>query len=341
MAASNKNVTTIISRDEFSLNDEEKHILEILRGAKGKYASNYSDEESQAICDAVHSGNQFLKNEATLLVHEGLEYFEETFMKHFGITKQSSYFNDYKQELSLTILENLPDWNPEKGKLTTYFQVYFKNTCTKTHNKTSTFKSRHYENVNVDITKAMNALEQEGNLNPSPIEIRDYMTTNMGRTHSERTISNCLEQRVEITSYDATKELFGNGLGSDPLTQVLANERRQEVVKCIESLEPQHRIIMEIELKMYDTIADNSRKIKISGLTEECKKLISTAKPEWIKSLKVAAEREFSTRMKKILNRNDAPVTHTYKSSEYLKQLKEDIEMAASENLDALFADMD
>lgn len=321
------------------LTEEQKAIMTILKNAYGKYASDYTDEEQKAICAAASSGVDVLHSEAVMLVDDGLRHYKEHFARAYSKSTSKQDLDDYYQDLSIAIMEHISEWVPEKGKLTTFFQVFFKNACTKTRNSASTFKSRHYENANVDIKRAENALALEGNQNPSAIEIRDYLSKTMKRPPSERTIQNCIAQNVTLTAIDANKDLPGGDMMADPLSKVVLDEFREDVKQVIDTLEPQHKIIIAAELDLIESgEVEPGKRVKTSLLTRECQKKIPSIKAEAIKAMQASAEREFKRKLSRVMNIRMSPVKNTKESYKYLSDLDDDIAMAASSlGIDKLF----
>jgi RNA polymerase sigma factor (sigma-70 family) len=316
-------------------NEEKKATIKLLNEAGNKRTSDYTQEEIDAIYQAANSDDHNLNEAAWLAVHMSLKAYEDDFLKKFGIYKNSQDYEDYVNELFTVIMTDLKKWNPDIGALTTHLKPRFIKACiTYRNTQHSTFSSTHYELVHTDIKKAVLALEQKGNYNPTPLEIRNYIAAHK-KIYSEQTIMNCLEQIKEISSIDSSQDI-SDSITVDPINQILQKERQEEIVQCIESLEPQHKIIMEIEYMICQHEFATKRKVTNKMIAEEFRKRVGPASDEWIKNVRDAAERDFQHR----LNNHYYHKRAQFNPSRFANddQMTEDIKAAIQKDIDAVFA---
>ena len=315
--------------------DEKNAIIKILSNAGQKRTSDYTPEEVKAVYESANSDDHELNEASWMAVHMSLRAYEDDFLKKFGIYKNSQDYEDYVNELFTVIMMDLKKWNPEIGALTTHLKPRFIKACILYRNtQHSTFSSTHYELVHTDIKKAVMALEQKGIYNPTPLEIRNYIAANK-KVYSEQTIMNCLEQIKEISSIDASQDI-SDSVTVDPINQILQKERRDEIIQCIESLEPQHKIIMEIEYMICQHEFATKRKVTNKMIAEEFRKRVGPASDEWIKNVRDAAERDFQHR----LNNHYYHRRAQFNPSKFAPddQLSEDIRAAIEKDIEAVFA---
>ena len=315
-----------------------KEIISFLERAASIRTSDYTPEMIQAVQTAALSDDPELYQYCCLAVHKSLKKYENSILKRFGVSPGSQDYEDYLQELFIVILEDMKYWDSSKGALTTHFVNRFKKACISTRNEQhSTFSSTHYELVHADIKRAVEVLEQNGVHSPTPLEIRNQIAL-MKKEYSEQTIINCMEQIKDVSSIDANRDI-ADGITTDPIYQVIAQEKKDDILRCIASLEPQHRLIMEIEYKICQAEPNSNRKVANRLIAEEFRNIVGPASDEWIKNIRDAAEREFQHRYQteKYYTQKQVQVSN-YMSTEYIL-LEDDIRRAISEDVNALFAD--
>ena len=267
-------------------------ILSLLRGAKGKKASEFSDEVCRAIYEAAHSPHEDVKTEACLLVHEGLRKWEHEVVFHYGITPANPDYEDYIQECGVMIMQHLKDWNPEKGKLITFFSSWFNKACTKCRLNSSTQSSIYYEEVSVDIAKARELLLKDGIDNPSCEDICNKLKS-VGIMRSIKTIRCCIEQQFDIASLDACTEVSDiSDVESIVLTEVDTPKYSDKIYNCINSMDETYKLVMKIECEFYSSHYGRSR-LDAKEFHQELKKYLPDVTLEWASDIRKTAHQQF------------------------------------------------
>ena len=305
-------------------------IIKLLQSAGKIKTSDYTKEMEDAIVYASKSGDSLLFEHACAAVHNSLKAYEVTFLKNFGVPYGSQDYDDYMQELFIVIFRDLPEWDPKKGALTTHFRPRFLNACLETRNKNSTFSSTNYEIVHKDIMRARESLEQRQVFSPTAIEIRDYLNS-IGKHYSEQTIVNCLKQECDISSIDANQDIAGE-IGENPVESIIKEEYRDEILQCINSLEPQHSIIMKIEYNLYN-LKEISGRLTNKMIAEEYRRIVGPSSDEWIKNIRDAAERDFEKRYKAHFFHERPQVNFSGKLQDSMLQAADEIRAAIMEDL--------
>lgn len=317
----------------------KKQILDLLRIAATKKTYEYTSEMNEAIVKAANSKDHALQEQAWITMHTSLRAYEDDFLKKmFGVYRTTQGYEDYLHELFLVIMLDLKKWDPKKGAPTTHFQGRFKKACIKYRNGSSTLSSTHYEAVYTDIKKATEALAQEGVYAPSQIDFRNYLNAH-GKNYSEQTISKCLDQVKELSSYEAGKET-SDPVIANPIDFILRKELTDEIKKIIASLEPQHRLILEICCRVYRESDCDKGTITTKKIAEEFRRLVGPVSDEWIKNVRDAAERDFKRKYQRYINSKYKP--HAKKEDVYTfrnvdsRLEDEDARVAFEEYLDQL-----
>ena len=317
---------------------DRRTIMKLLDSADGQYTSEYSPEVEQAIYEAVHSGDSTLKERACVLVHNSLRGFEDKIIGHYGITHSSPDYQDFVQECFLTIFMEIGAWDPGKGRLSTFFDTRFRKTCTEARGNTGQLGTRYYENMNTDIRKAIDAFAKEGNNNPSPIELREYIRMHFNKKMSDKTITNVLEKLKDVSSIDVGKEVTYPAEYMDPVSLILQQENVREVRECIGTLEPQHRLLLEIELALMADGRFDGTGVPVKQIANEYRKHVPDATAEWVKHMKTAAERSFYRRYGARTGGRMTPVNAGKAVMHEVMQDEEDIRCAIEMDIDRIFA---
>ena len=311
----------------------------MLQQAASLHTYEYTDKIIAAIIEASNSDDRDLMEQSWLTMHSSLRPYEDDFLKRtFGIYTSSREYEDYIQEIFVVIMTDLHRWDPSTGAPTTFFKPRFLKACIAYRNLTSsTFSSSHYDGVYSDIKKATAALEQQGIQNPTPLEIRNYIAVRK-KPYSEQTIVNCLEQVKDISSLDNGREVADRRF-PDPLSDIVERERADEIEACIQSLEPQHRLIMEICRKIYREDEGGRKHIANRRISEEFRNIVGPVSDDWIKNIRTAAENSFKRRYNSGYYRkgNIASVRHFPQVDSVVRD--EDIRCAIMKDMDAFFGD--
>lgn len=321
--------------------EEKNRLLSLLKKAETLRTYEYTDEMTQAIVTASRSGDKELQEQSWLTMHHSLKAYEDDFLKKlFGIYRTSQDYEDYILEMFTVIMLDLKEWDPSIGAPTTHFAPRFKKACTRFRNKQgATFTTTHYGGVYADIKKAVNALEQQGIYAPTPIDIRNYFAAN-NKNHSEQTIVNCLEQVKETSSFEAGREISDSSM-ANPIDGILIKERAKEIRECINSLEPQHRLIMEISYRVYEENESDKKKLTNKRIADEFRRLVGPVSDEWIKNIRDAAERDFRRRYSSRHFKTSSQINvNNFLQMDSLAT-DEDIRKALMEDIDAVMGESD
>ena len=316
---------------------KREKIIELLSAAGEEKTSDYSKETCDAILEAVKSNDKTLSGLACLTVHQSLRSYEDNILKHFGVFKTSQDYDDYVNELFIVILSDLSKWDPAIGAITTHFKPRFVKACIAYRNSQgSTFSSTHYELVYSDIKKAKEALQQEGVTDPTPLELRNQIALTK-KTYSEQTIINCLEQVKDVSSMDVGYDTY-ESVGADPIIKMIEQESKDEIMRCILSLEPQHRVIMQIEYTICQSEGLGKKKVTNRLIADEFRRIIGPASDEWIKNIRDAAERDFQHRYNTKRYRTRARVNLSQFNLDEYTKTDMDIRNAIKKDIDGFFS---
>ena len=206
------------------------------------------------------------------LVYGQIKNYAHSQIRSMGISKQEE--EDAEQEIKLIILENIPNYNSESGKFNTFLSPYIKNRLMEFNNKGRS----HYYSINInDCKKAINALAQGGNNNPTDKEIADkindmYSSKKGKESMTAVKVRNALDQDVEFISLDKLVEdnsLFISGSATDTnntdnytnaytqnmLTRsaefVYFDSHKQSLMSFADKLSPLSKIIFSIYIDYY------------------------------------------------------------------------------------------
>lgn len=316
---------------------KKKVILDLLRKAEEQKTSDYDEETVKAVLEAAGSDDYQLNEQAWLTVHQSLRAYEDDFLKKYGIYKTSTDYEDYVNELFIVIMTDLKKWNPSIGALTTHFKPRFTKACVNYRNiQNSTFSSTHYELVHADIKKALETLAQRGVYAPSTIEIRNEIASKK-KAYSEQTIQNCMEQIKDISSIDANRDISDTAI-QDPVMAIIESETKDEIMKVIEMLEPQHRLVMEVKYRIYRDGGADNKKMTTKMVADEVRRIAGTVNDEWVKNLCESANREFKHRYKNRHFNGRTNINYSPFLLDEYYQTGEDIRSAVAEDLESLFA---
>lgn len=114
-------------------------------------------------------------------------------MLHTRYSTFSSWFDDMINESYVAILEHLHQYDPQKGKPTTFFDLHIKSALNNYISRNILNSTPHYTNIQRKLTKAKNKLEEHG-IPYTPENIKKICP----EMSLEQIVSNC--DRMEKTS---------------------------------------------------------------------------------------------------------------------------------------------
>lgn len=272
-------------------NDEKKRCRELLAGAKGKRTSDFSFEESKAIVTAMMSNSKELRDNAIMLVSDALENFMSYTLFQNGVTKNSRDFDDYMQSLRLVVIEELENWTPESGQLTTFFRQRFEKAFMKEKNKSSTITSLYYENVAINVSKAKKEMMEETEA-PSAEEIYKHLQTAAATKHTLASIKTAMAMQKEVVSLYSQPE-DGNGYLLDTIAAVEADDEtiKDMIEDHIRKLKGDDRKIISAIYSIYQD-GETRKNISNDMLRREVQKYFGEdISDKWLETKKESAKR--------------------------------------------------
>lgn len=191
------------------------------------------------------------RNTAFCRVHDILNPLENKIMNNYNIKEK----DDCRQEFFLVIMENLKDWEPEKGFLTTYFRYFFQEAARKYELSTHSYSISEYagkimnkirvivyefENANQDFTE--DAVFEKMTINVSKATFHDLYT----RICTEQTSS---PYDVELLASDSLE------YGGNPVDTIIRNEEmhmdREVIMNLMDKIDTPSRDYIESEYQHY------------------------------------------------------------------------------------------
>lgn len=150
---------------------------------------------------AVEAGNEQVVQDAFTKLYNCInKYVYKTLWDNYGtLMKNSNHREDIMQEVWLKIFNELKNYNPDKGAITTFLAPWIKHVVAEYASKNFRKTSVYYANAMTKINGAQNYCKQYG-LNPEDMEILVSLTG-----LSEATIKNTLDlmSRKDSVSYEA------------------------------------------------------------------------------------------------------------------------------------------
>lgn len=317
---------------------EKSDIKMILNGISIKRSSELSDAEKAVLREAAHSTDRDLYNEACLAVHECLKKYECKILSKQGVTGGHQNFEDYRDDMFVVIMENLKDWDPAKGDLSTWFKPHFQKVCVLQRAQTRAGKSsRYYENIATLVDRARKALVAESGEEPTSFEVQAYMKLIFKvKNVSIHTIEQALSIAQPTVPLDLQEWSLKASDRGNPLEEFLREEHSELVRKCIKHLEPFYQRIIGIEYDIYKRGLDQGKHIAnqmIADLYNERYGGHPTA--EWIKIHRACAERELMKAYDYSPTKDPVPFTPFCEMRRFCIQEEQDI-IFSIENIYAL-----
>ena len=276
----------------------KSEIREILRNSKKVRTSDYDKDTNYAIFEAAHSDDKELRQEANLFVHDALVKYETSILSKYGILRNSSNYEDYRQEMYIAIHQHLRNWNPEKGQLVTYFAPIFDKVCMKERNKTSPFESRYYEEMANRVKKAKEIMLSYGVKHPTAEQIREVVNATFDSNVGIKTIKKTLEMDVEFAPMDSCAEFSGE----DFVDRLINGDScfSERVEGTIEQMTGENAAIMRILCEFYkDDIGE--KQLTTRALADKLATYtgIGTYSSADVRNARRCAEREFRSLYKR------------------------------------------
>ncbi len=313
--------------------ENRKSWLKKILDDTGKYQANQFPEElKNAIYAAMQTDDTDLRIAAAYCVHVGLERFEQKIIIANGIRYSDDSFNDYMQDMYLMIASSLEKWDPAYS-LTTFFEPRFQFACRmeRENSANTAFDSKYYEKVYFMVQRAITSLRQRNITNPTTLQIHGYLIEEVQYECSLKTIEECMQVVKDIASLDVSDNALQSHLAPDPLTSVLKNEQAEMLRRVIDGMELQYRIIMEIEMALYemkeyqDEIPDDVLAALYSKYTE------TTVSADWIHRQRLVAENKVMMAFTERKVSENTPVNRMLMSRDRWQADVEDIDNAIDE----------
>ena len=282
----------------------------------------YTDQELAQIYQSLHSGDPMKAAKAREQISMGMyKYVRHIASKKFGAYYK--YLNDIIQEGCMAVLLNIDKYNPQKGKMTTFFKMPIIHQIQEyiSKNELKVEKANHYGNNLKKIDKIINEKLKNG----QPIVIDDIcISGGINKTTLERSLK-LKYNNDQSASLDDENSYIGNIAESnvlDPEKVMITKEKNEELARILNTLDEDSRHAMVLRIGLLDgeehSVADIAKMMDLSPQT--VKHLVNKA------YIKVEAElqrsRNFNTdRLERAKKYNIKAINLHSKSQELQKVL--------------------
>ena len=223
----------------------------------------------------LHSDDETLQQEARNA------FFDEIapFIGHIIKTKYSSFLSEYDdlfQEGSVAVLEDLNNYDPERGALTTFFAPRIRNRISNAVTEKVNKTNRYYAKKMKAVKEALQYFESQG-LTPSVSDIQIRTGLSM------KSVSETLDfiKRVDMSYTSETEPIVPRESTSDdtPEKALLESEKKEVLYDALATLPEKERVIICYRFGLNEEEAHSIAKTaEYTGITEqEVTKLIRHA----------------------------------------------------------------
>lgn len=201
------------------------------------------------------SSSLLLKRATQDLVLRQLDSFYKIEAQNF-YRKSGDHCNtleDYRQEAAMCIFERLDQYNPRKGKLSTYFkqQFYGKFVLLQTGNR-----KKYYAAQNIKIDRAKAALAEEGINNPTNEQIAQWINTEGGsREVSAQQVETAMKSRVVYMPLESICELQSLIPGTEEA--VCEKDQNERLQKAAKELDPVLQVVYVTWMRSLEETGNN------------------------------------------------------------------------------------
>lgn len=198
-------------------------------------------DENKALMAMYHSGNPDLKEEAIVRLFEKAEMF----IWHFIKKQHPTLYGDpyYNEELfsccKIAFLENIKDFDPEKGTLSTFLTLPFKHEMYEWVNRDLNDASGYHAKMMIQVQDAQKTLWAR-NVEPTPAAISNL--TGLSVKKVEQTLLRIEAKKTQTCDSEEQWEEAVKGNCKSPEEMFLENEEHEALARALKILPAQDRI---------------------------------------------------------------------------------------------------
>lgn len=230
-----------------------------------------------------------LKNATEMLALRQLDSFykieAQNFYKKCGDTRNS--LEDYRQEAATCIVEKLDEYDPQKGKLSTYFKAQFRGRFT----LLLVGEGRKYFSAKLSqIDRAKAAMETDGIYDPDYSQIAEWMNAHgsSSRPVTARQVEKILQSRITCVPIDSVTELVSTIPGTEEAA--MQNADQEDVYQAVKELDPVMQVICVVWMRSLDLTGNNPTDKALKSAVKKAfpelsDRAIQSAKNEFIRHM--------------------------------------------------------
>ena len=192
----------------------------------------------------------YLKEATQGLVLDQLDSFYKIEAQNFykRVSDYANDLDDYKQEAAACIFEKLDQYDPKKGKLSTFYKQQFYGRFMLLQ---SGDRKKYYTALNAKIDHAIIELAKEDVHSPTYAQIAQWINKEGGtREVSPRRVEKALKNRISYVPLDSAGELQSFVPGTEET--VIRKDQIERVRQAARELDPVLQVIYRVRLESFE-----------------------------------------------------------------------------------------
>lgn len=235
-----------------------------------KKSRNLNDEYWIMIVDGVNSGFPSLKDAAMTLGIMGIERYAILVLQSMGIKANNE---DFMQSVKLAVIEHLPQFDPTRGKATTYFKPHIHSAIMDEYKMLSSGPSEsRYQQVNKSkVNAAIAELQKMGISDPSAEDVHAYLLKEADdpqKARSLATIKRTMEALRPTASLDELLGVSDDRKTLDPERAAVSEALKRDIEKAKQKLDKRSQFIIDAMIWWEENESDGKKKMPFKTLYE-------------------------------------------------------------------------
>lgn len=304
-------------KDLYHLNKKDKLTVQMLM----KKPDGISEEDFKALVEMYNKGQELIVNANSKMIDKISMFIYYIIERKFGTFKLHT--KDLYQEGCLGVLKGMENYNPKKGKPTTYFGIYIIHEMTEYINLNINKTTSHYSANIIKVKKAINHFEREG---------REWTVKDIAQETgiSAETITQALNimSSADEVHYDTVDYLDSkmSKTFDSPEDTVLKNETTEIIKNAMNSVltEDEANVIrLKYGLDGEEELSYKNISARLGIQIDKVKKLKNTALRKLSNSKAIKDSFGYLKKTKKVLNESMVGIVPIKAAEEMMAELDE------------------
>ena len=304
-------------KDLYHLNKKDKLTVQMLM----KKPEGISEEDFKALVEMYNKGQELIVNANSKMIDKISMFIYYIIERKFGTFKLHT--KDLYQEGCLGVLKGMENYNPKKGKPTTYFGIYIIHEMTEYINLNINKTTSHYSANIIKVKKAINHFEREG---------REWTVKDIAQETgiSAETITQALNimSSADEVHYDTVDYLDSkmSKTFDSPEDTVLKNETTEIIKNAMNSVltEDEANVIrLKYGLDGEEELSYKNISARLGIQIDKVKKLKNTALRKLSNSKAIKDSFGYLKKTKKVLNESMVGIVPIKAAEEMMAELDE------------------